>query len=104
MEQCENEAKRENVRRSQSAVMNEIREHEVERRSVRSRQSVQTSRRSADNDTSFLVKFQARVFIAMSSEFKFGDNSDEFSIFRFFINLADRDITEYQITQTLTLS
>ena len=59
----------ENVRRCQSAVMNEIREHEVERRSVRSRQSAQTSRRSADNDTSFLVKFQARVFIAMSSEF-----------------------------------
>ena len=49
-----------------------------------SRQSVQTSMGSADNDTRFLVKFQARVFIAMSSEFKFGGNSDEFSIFRFF--------------------
>ena len=40
----------------------------------------------------------------MSSEFTFGDNSDEFSIFRFFLNVADRDITVYQITQTLTLS
>ena len=74
----------ENVRRCRSAVMNEIREHEVERRSVRSRQSAQTSRGSAENNTSLLVKFQARVFIAMSSEFIFGDNSDEFSIFRFF--------------------
>ena len=40
----------------------------------------------------------------MSSEFTFGDNSDEFSIFRFFLKLVDRDFTEYQITQTLTLS
>ena len=39
----------------------------------------------------------------MSSEFTFGDNSDD-SIFRFFLNLADRDLTENQITQTLTLS
>ena len=39
----------------------------------------------------------------MSSEFTFGDNFDEFSIFRFFLmNLVDR--TEYQFTQTLTLS
>ena len=42
----------EDVRRSQSAVMNEKREHEVER-SVRSRQRVQTSRESAENSTSF---------------------------------------------------
>ena len=40
----------------------------------------------------------------MSSEFTFGDNSDDFCIFRFFLNLVDRDLTEYQITQTLTLS
>ena len=40
----------------------------------------------------------------MSSEFTFGDNSDEFCIFRIFMNLVDRDLTEYQITQTLTLS
>ena len=52
----------------------------------------------------FLVKFSARVFIAMSSEFTFGDSSDEFCIFRFFIDLSDHDLTEYQITQTLTLS
>ena len=51
---------------------------------MRSRQSVETSRGSAENNTSILVKFSARVFIAMSSEFTFGDNSDEFSIFRFF--------------------
>ena len=74
----------ENVRRCQSVVIKEKREHEVERRSVRSRQSVQTSRESAEDNTSLLVKFSARVFIAMSSEFKFGDNTDEFSIFRFF--------------------
>ena len=41
----------------------------------------------------------------MSSEFTFGGNSDEFCIFRFvFKNLVDRDLTEYLITQTLTLS
>ena len=41
----------------------------------------------------------------MSSEFTFSDNSDKLSIFSiFFMNLVDRDLTEYQITQTLTLS
>ena len=40
----------------------------------------------------------------MSSEFTFGDNSDKLSIFQFLMNLVDRDLTEYQITQTLTLS
>ena len=41
----------------------------------------------------------------MSSEFTFGDNSDKSSIFfNFFMNLVDRDLTEHQITQTLTLS
>ena len=40
----------------------------------------------------------------MSSEFTFGDSSDEFSIFQIFLNSVDRDLTEYQITQTLTLS
>ena len=41
----------------------------------------------------------------MSSEFTFGDNSDK-SIFLkiFFMNLVDRDLTEHQITQALTLS
>ena len=35
----------------------------------------------------------------------FDDNSDEFTIFNiFFMNLADRDLTECQITQTVTLS
>ena len=84
--------------------MKEKRQHEVEKRSVRSRQSVQTSRESAENNTSFWSSFQHEFFVAMSSEFTFGDNSDEFTIFRFFLNLADRDLTEYQITQTLTLS
>ena len=28
----------------------------------------------------------------MSSDFTFGDNSDEFSIFQFILNLADREI------------
>ena len=40
----------------------------------------------------------------MSSEFTFGDNSDKLSIFQIFMNLVDRDLTDYQITQTLTLS
>ena len=55
--------------------MKKQREREVEKRSVRSRQSVQTSRVSAENNTSFLVKFSGRFCIAMSSEFTFGDNS-----------------------------
>ena len=40
----------------------------------------------------------------MSSEFTFGDNTLKFTIFRFLTNLADRDLTEYPTTQTLTLS
>ena len=41
----------------------------------------------------------------MSSEFTFGDNSDKSSIFqKKIMNLVDRDLTEHQITQTLTLS
>ena len=45
----------------------------------------------------------------MSSEFTFGDNSDKSSFFFkkiniFLKNLVDRDLTEHQITQTLTLS
>ena len=40
----------------------------------------------------------------MSSELTFGDNSDDFTTLPRYTNLADRDLTEYQITQTLTLS
>ena len=41
----------------------------------------------------------------MSSEFTFGDNSDKLNCFQIsFMILVDRDLTEYQITQTLTLS
>ena len=40
----------------------------------------------------------------MSSEFTFGDNSDKSSILNKFMNLADHDLTEHQITQILTLS
>ena len=40
----------------------------------------------------------------MSSEFTFGDNSHKLGIFQIFMNLVDRDLTEYQITQSLTLS
>ena len=43
----------------------------------------------------------------MSSEFTFGDNSDKSSFFfqkKKLMNLVDRDLTEHQITQTLTLS
>ena len=57
----------------------------------------------------FLTRVQHEFFFfEMSSEFTFGDHSKDFTIFRFcfffFANLADRDLTEYQITQTLTLS
>ena len=53
----------------------------------------------------FSVKFPARVFLQMSSEFTFGDNSDKSRYFKiFFMNLVDRDLTEHQITPTLTLS
>ena len=40
----------------------------------------------------------------MSSEFTFGNNSDDFCFSDFFVNLVDRDLTEHPITQTLTLS
>ena len=53
-------------------------------RNARSRQSVQSSRVSAENNTSFLINFSARFLIVMSSEVTFGDNSDEFTIFRIF--------------------
>ena len=61
-EQCEDQTKKSNARRSQSAVMKKKREHEDRCRSVRSRQSVQTSRGSAENITCFFVKFSAIVF------------------------------------------
>ena len=76
------------MRRNQSAEMTKQREREVEKRSVRSRQSVQTSRESAENNASFLVKFSARVLNAMSSEFTFGDKPDEFSVFQIFPELG----------------
>ena len=50
----------------------------------------------------FQSSFQ-QEFVSVSSEFTFGDNSDKLSIFSFFMNLVDRDLTEYQITQTLTM-
>ena len=74
-------------------------------RSVRSRQSVQTSRGEGGVrriTQVFWSSFQ-QEFLSMSSELTFGDNSDK-SSFHFFMNLVDRDLTEYQITQTLTLS
>ena len=52
----------------------------------------------------FWSSFQ-QEFLSKSSEFTTGDNSDKSSIFSIcFMNLVDRDLTEYQITQTLTLS
>ena len=59
---------------------------------------------SAKNNTSFFIPVFSKSFIAMSSEFTFGDNSDEFVLSDVFMNLVDHDLTEYQITQTLTLS
>ena len=50
--------RRENVRRSQSVLMKEKREHEVERRSVRSRPQGE----SAEKNTSFWSNFQHEFF------------------------------------------
>ena len=60
---------------------------------------------SADNNTSFSVKFSARVFFyqcQVNSRLVTILTSQVF--FEFFMNLVDRDLTEHQITQTLTLS
>ena len=59
---------------------------------------------SAENNTSFVQSSFQQEFLSMSSEFTFGDNSDKSSILKKFMNLVDRDLTEHQITQTLTLS
>ena len=40
----------------------------------------------------------------MSGEFTFNDKSDTSSIKKKYMNLADHDLTEHQITQLLTLS
>ena len=73
---------------------------------MRSRQSVQTSRGSAENNTSFSVKFSARVFFnqcQVNSRLVTILTSQVF--FQFFkMNWVDLDLTEHQITQTLTLS
>ena len=68
------------LRRRSVAEVKEQRERELKKRSV---QSVQTSRESADNIASFEPEFSVRVFITMSNEFTVGDNTLEFSIFRF---------------------
>ena len=53
----------------------------------------------------FFSQICSKIFLSMSSEFTFGDNSDKSSILRKnFMNLVDRDLTEHQITQTLTPS
>ena len=51
----------------------------------------------------FKSSFQ-QEFYQCQVNFTFGDNSDMLSIFQICMNLVDRDLTEYQITQTLTLS
>ena len=60
----------------------------------------------AENNTSFFSQVFSKSFLSMSSEITFGDNFDKSNIFFkfFFMNLVDRDLTEHQITQTLTLS
>ena len=47
---------------------------------------------NVENITSFLAESSA------------GDQSDDFTCIQSFTNLADRDLTKYQITQTLTVS
>ena len=59
----------------------QVKKSEINGRNVRSRQSVQTSRGSAENNTSFFSQVFSKSFLSMSSEFTFGDNSDKSSIF-----------------------
>ena len=61
----------------------------------------------AKNNTSFSVKFAARVFFyqcQVNSRLVTILTSQVFFNIFFFLNLVDRDLTEHQITQTLTLS
>ena len=46
--------------------------------------SLHTLSTIAENIASFQPEFSARVFVTMSSEVTLGDNTLEFSIFRFF--------------------
>ena len=69
-------------------------------------QSVQTSRGSAENNTSFSVKLSARVFYQCQVNSRLVTIVTSQVFFKIFFkkNLVDRDLTEHQITQTLTLS
>ena len=81
----------ESLRRSQSAVMKEKREHEVERRSVRSRQNVQTSRETAEKNPSFFGHvFSAIFFSRCRVNSRLVTILTSFPFSNFFLNLADR--------------
>ena len=71
---------------------------------MRSRQSVQISRVSAENNTSFSVKFSARVFYQCQVNSRLVTILTSQVFLNCFMNLVDRDLREHQITQTLTLS
>ena len=58
----------------------------------------------AENNASFLVKFSARVFYRCQVNSRLVTILTILPFSEFFTNLADRDLTEYQITQILTLS
>ena len=64
----------------------------------------QLSKRKLRENNKFLIKCSARVFIAMSSEFTLVTILTSSVLSDYFMNLVDRDLTEHQITQTLTLS
>ena len=53
---------------------------------------------------SFSVKFSARVFYQCQVNLRLVTILTSQVFFKFFMNLDDRDLTEHQITQTLTLS
>ena len=58
----------------------------------------------AENDTSFFVKFSARVVDQYQVNSRLVKILTCQAFFEVFMNLVDRDLTEHQITQTLTLS
>ena len=67
---------------------------------MRSRQSVQTSRESAENNTSFWSSFQHEFLLRCRVNSRLVTILTSFPFSDFFLNLADCDLTEYQITQT----
>ena len=90
-EQREDETKRSNARRrsissdeEEMKTRRQVKKCESQDKKCEIKTKCPDLKGSAENSTSFLSSFQ-QEFLSMSSEFTFGDNSDEVSIFRFFL-------------------